>query len=150
MKFQSSIKLTSNERDKKAILDKIAHGWDSRVTLPLFHSLPFEGNANVEYIFLKGLGDFIIIPNDEPKTIKTSMRIAPPGIVIENGTINGEQLRIPWESMIKSEVRGRNIYLTLDKNQTIIFAGFPFLRKEKFALDFMSKVINEEIKGSQS
>jgi len=150
MKFHSSIKLNSNERDKQAILDKIAHGWKSRVSLPLFHTLPFEGDASVEYIFLKGITDYIIIPNNEAETIKTFMRIAPAGIVIENGTINGEQLRMPWESMVKSEVKGRNIYLSLDKNQNIVFAGFPYLRKEKFALDFISKVINDEIKRFQS
>jgi len=148
MKYSSSIKLSSNERDKKAMLDKISHGWESRVSLPFFHTLPFQGDSNGEYIALKGLNDYILIQKDEPRTLKTSIYIVNPGIVVEKGTVNGEQLRLPWECMVKSEVKGRKIYLSLDKNQTMVFTGFPYLRKEKFVLDFISKLINDNINES--
>ena len=150
MKFNATMKLNSNEKDKKIALEKIAHGWDSHIDLPMFHTLPFKGNANEEYIFLNGVNDFIIIPNDERRKIKTLMRIANPGIVIEKGTINNEQLRLPWPSMLESKVVGRSICLKLDKNQWIKFSGFPVFRIEKHSLAFISKLINDNIKSSKS
>ena len=150
MKYNATMRLNSNENDKKIALEKIAHGWNSHIKLPIFHSLPFEGNANEEYIFLEGMGDFIIIPDDNLRTIKSSMRIANPGIVIENGTINNQELRLPWLSIIESKVIGKNIHLKLDKNQEIKFSGFPIFRSEKLSLNFISKLINDYIKSSKS
>ena len=150
MKFNATMKLSSNVKDKKIALEKIAQGWDSQIELPTFHTLPFEGNATEEYIFLNGVNDFIIIPNDKPRTIKTSIRLANPGIVIEKGTVNNEQLRIPWTSMLGSEVIGRKICLKLDKNQWIKFTGFPVFRIEKHSLSFISKLINDNILSSES
>jgi len=150
MKFNATMKLDSNKKDKNVALEKIAHGWNSHINLPSFHSLPFEGNSNVEYIFLNGLNEYIIIPSDKLRTIKTSMRIANPGIVIENGTIDNEQLRLPWTSMLESKVIGKNICIKLDKNQKMKFTGFPLFRSEKYSLSFISKVINEYIESSRS
>jgi len=150
MKYDATMRLNSNEKDKKVALDKIAHGWESHITLPHFHTLPFEGKAGIEYISLNGLHDFIILPENEPRNIKALIRIANPGIVIENGTINNQQLRLPWASMIDSKIVGRNIYLKLDKNQHIKFSGFPVFRTEKFSLSFISKLIKDYIKSSKS
>ena len=150
MKYDATMRLSSNEKDKKIALEKIANGWESLIILPHFHTLPFEGKKGIEYISLNGLHDFIIIPENEPRTIKTLMRIANPGIVIENGTINKQQLRLPWASMVDSKVMGRNICLKLDKNQHIKFTGFPVFRTEKFSLSFISKLINDYIESSRS
>jgi hypothetical protein len=150
MKFSATMKLNSNEKDKKAILEKMTHGWDSHVKLPQFHTLPFEGNVGIEYIFLNGTSEYIIIPSDKLRTVKTSMRIANPGIVIENGTLDNEQLRLPWTAMIGSKVVGRNICIKLDKNQKMKFSGFPLFRSEKHSLNFISKVINDYIESSRS
>jgi len=150
MKYSATMRLNSNENDKKIALEKISHGWKSHIDLPQFHTLPFEGNGNDEYVFLEGLNDFIIIPDDNQRTIKSSMRIANPGIVIENGTINNQQLRLPWPCMIESKVIGRNICLKLDKKQHIKFSGFPIFRSEKLSLNFISKLINDYIQSSKS
>ena len=150
MKYNATMKLNSNEKDKKIALEKIAHGWKSRIELPEFHTLPFEGNSEDEYIFLNGLNDFLITPKDEMRKIKSLMRIANPGIVIEKGTVSGEELRLPWASMLESKVVGRNICLKLDKNQHIKFSGFPVFRIEKHSLSFISQLINDNIQSSGS
>jgi len=150
MKYNATMRLNSNEQDKKIALEKIAHGWKSNIELPHFHSLPFEGNADSEYIVLKGTPNFIIIPEDNQRVVKTSMRIANPGIVVENGTINNQELRLPWLSIIESKVIGKNIHLKLDKNQEMKFSGFPIFRSEKMSLTFISKLINDYIKSSKS
>jgi len=144
------MKLDSNQKDKNAALEKIAHGWKSKIELPSFQSIPFEGNPEIEYIFLNGLSEFIIIPSDKLRTIKTSMRIANPGIVIEKGTIGNEQLRLPWASMIDSKVIGKRICIKMDKNQKMSFTGFPVFRSEKFSLRFISKIINEYIESTKN
>ena len=112
--------------------------------------MPFEGTAEEEYIFLNGLGDFLITPNDEVRKIKSSMRIANPGIVIEKGTVNDGELRLPWASMLESKVIGRNICLKLDKNQHMKFTGFPVFRIEKHSLSFISQLINDNIQAAKS
>ena len=150
MKYNATMRLNSNEQDKKIALEKIAHGWKSHIELPHFHSLPFEGTKDIEYIFLEGVPDFVIIPDDNQRVIKSSIRIANPGIVIEKGTINNQELRLPWPSMIESKVIGKNIHLKLDKNQEMKFSGFPIFRSEKMSLTFISKLINDYIKKSKS
>lgn len=150
MKFSTTMKLNSNKKDKNIALEKIAHGWNSRIELPQFQTLPFEGNSDEEYIFLNGVNEYLIIPSDNLSIIKTSMRIANPGIVIENGTLNNEQLRLPWAPMVESNVIGRKICIKMDKNQEIKFTGFPIFRSEKFSLSFISKLINEYIQSSKS
>lgn len=77
MTFNSTMKLNSNNKDKKTALNKMSNGWKTHINLPGFYSLPFEGNDNIDYIFLEELPNFIIIPNEDRK-IETLIRILNP------------------------------------------------------------------------
>lgn len=53
------------------------------------------------------------------REIKSKVRIADKGVVIENGTVDGSDLRIPWDQIVSVQRKYYAVYLILSGNQQI-------------------------------
>ena len=143
----SSIRFNVNKKEEQKALHTMAHGWDSRVSLPEFINIQNAQIIQGNFIMVKGSNEFLSNLDGENREIKTSVRIAKPGLVVSKGTIDNQELRLPWQNMTHSTYKSNSIIVDLDNNQTMKFTGIPLLRNVRFSVKYVSDYINDQIKN---
>ena len=92
--------------------------------------------------------------NEENRIITTIFQVVDKGIVFKNGSIDGSDIRIPYEDIIKIEVPDNNnndriaIITLLENKHIIINPKIPYF-KAKIILDHISNILNERACGAQ-
>ncbi|MDR0911373.1 MAG: hypothetical protein LBM96_02070 [Methanobrevibacter sp.] len=170
---QHTLKFNLNKKEEQKILNILSKGWKTNVNIPDFKEIRrspsfssssssstsmaikmplsnsnnnFPLNIPVDYFKIIGSDEFFINPNTQNREIKTIVKMADQGIIIENGTVDGGQLRLPWKAILNADKKGNNIILDLIYDQTLKFSGPPVYREIKQSLRFILKFINDHIK----
>lgn len=92
--------------------------------------------------------------NEENRIVNTIFQIVDKGIVFKNASINGSDIRIPYDEIIKMEVIGPNKgeiigMITLLKNKKVIInpkIGYP---QGEIILNHTANILNERACGAQ-
>lgn len=139
-------------------------GWNSTVTLPEYETVDKHGGAGRGVatgagVLVGGLAGGIIGyaltggNKSKPRKIITDIRVAKKGIVIKKATIEGTDLRIPWENIINIEDVSRMmglVRLNLTDGSHIsmdaVYVKSGWLSNHTFFDEFINYV-NEHAKG---
>lgn len=83
------------------------------------------------------------------REIKSVVRIADKGVVIRNGTVDGSDLRIPWDQIVSVQRKYYAVYLTLSGNQQIEirFYGTSILGNNAGYAKVFESYVNEHATG---
>ena len=92
--------------------------------------------------------------NEENRIVTTIFQVVDKGIVFKNGSIDGSDIRIPYDEIIKMEVinpekGGIMGIITLLKNKRIIITPKIAYMKREIILNHTSNIINERACGAQ-
>lgn len=123
--FSSKNKVDEEEK----FLDAIQQGYLSNVTLPevetVSHGMVTKGVATGVF-GLVGLA-MTMGSSNQLRKIRTIVRIPEKGIVIEKGTVNGKDIRIPWENILGASIN-HGVAISL-VDGSVIEIGSPVLTK---------------------
>jgi hypothetical protein len=149
MGFFSKHKLKLNDKEKRKAVTKMKEGWKTNVKLPevesVGHGMVTKGVATAAFGII-GLA-MTMGSSNKPRKIFTKVRVAEKGVVIEQGTTDGKDLKIPWNSIINSHKESINIIaLNLVDGGLITFNIYFSLKQERSA-EFIIDYINERACG---
>lgn len=141
------------EDQKQEILNRFTNGvWPMKIILPEYeisssHGLATKGVATAA-LGIVGLA-MTMGSSSKQRTIKSKVRIADKGVVIENGTVDGSDLRIPWDQIVSVQRKSYAVYLNLSENQLIEirFHGTGFLNNNKGYAKVFENYVNENASG---
>ena len=90
--------------------------------------------------------------NEENRMLKTIFQVVDKGIVFKNGSMDGSDIRIPYEEIVKMEVvtpeKSGNVgVISLLKNKVIIVKLWAI--DKEIVLNHISNIINERACGAQ-
>ena len=90
--------------------------------------------------------------NEENRIIKTIFQVVDKGIVFKNGSMDGSDIRIPYEEIVKMEVvtpeKSGNVgVISLLKNKVILVKLWAI--DKEIVLNHISNIINERACGAQ-
>ena len=159
--FSSDISLEEREQQRKEkVLEEnnIFEGIECDVVLPE-KQLKTSGSSGTK----KGIATlaFGIIgwaatsgtsQNEENRMLKTIFQVVDKGIVFKNGSMDGSDIRIPYEEIVKMEVvtpeKSGNVgVISLLKNKVIIVKLWAI--DKEIVLNHISNIINERACGAQ-
>lgn len=87
---------------KEKTEQKLRKGYITKIKLPEFETVSQGGASRAAATMVGGLIGFALTSGSitRKREISTTFRMADNGLVIEQGTVNGTDLKIPWESII--------------------------------------------------
>ena len=86
------------------------------------------------------------------RELKTTFQIVDKGIVFKNATLDGKDLRIPYDNIIGAQrAKDDDLVITLLENQEIyiFFSNFRKIEYRKFVVQHVIDTINERACGAQ-
>ncbi|KZX15728.1 hypothetical protein [Methanobrevibacter filiformis] len=142
----AKVRLNLNKKEERKTLDVMAHGWETNINLPEIINIQTRPILQEGLTMVKGSNELLFNLNSKNREITSLVRIAQAGLVVEHGTADNGELRLPWQAMVKSEYKANNIIIELDHGQIMKFTSLPVLRNVKYSVNYVSNYINDQIK----
>jgi hypothetical protein len=135
--------------EKIRYIEKMKKGWTTNVKLPevesVSHGMATKGVATAAFGII-GLAMTMGSSNKQRK-IRAKIRFPENGIVIENGTTDGKDIKIPWKAIINAHNVGQNIYINLNEGEKIHFLSYANIRHVESTSNFITSYINSRASG---
>lgn len=127
--------------NKEKTITKLKSGWVSDITMPELEFLDeemFKHEFITEAFNIKGLAILKGTCN-RPIKVNKKIKISENSFTVEKGTTDGNDLNIPWKSIINCEKEEKNLVLNLIDGYSIKFTLFSSLKREQnFIVDFIN------------
>lgn len=115
----------TKEKENQEAFEKFKNnGWVCEIILPEFETVSHGGATKAVATLAGGLIGFALVSGskNQQRKINALVRVAEKGIVISNGTIDGKDLRIPWESIINIDLIKNWFFIKLVEGEEIRFS----------------------------
>ena len=158
MGLLDNFKKSDEEIKEEALMEyNIFEGISALVTFPDkqlkigTHSGAARGVATLAFGLIGLAAASGVKQKEEFRTLRTLFQIVEKGLVFKNATLEGKDLRIPYDNVVGAErVKEDDLVITLLENQEIfILFKFEKIGYRKFVVQHVIDIINQRACGAQ-